>query len=384
MKLLIQCNYDPQGFGGIEMVTKNLLQTLAHRDFNIEVFAGTDSDVSEQRTGYYFFGLKVIRKISGAAILRWGNWQFLRAGLRADLILFQEPFPTLMPALFMLRFLFRKRVVVLIHAIPQMPRTLARPYTWLRNLILARVPVVATTPVLLEQLKLPPESPYPRDVISLCFGEDAPKHVPMLTPDECVALSILPPRYMLFFGRMASYKGVEVLLPAIQAAPEVQFVIAGTGQLSDEVSTFIASNELKNVIFIDRRVSDAEKRHLFVHCTALLLPSTNSSEAFAITQIEAMFFGKPIINTQLHNGVNFVAPADEVALTVPPGDSEALASAIHRLWIDKDLAKQLGDRGKARQALLFSRCVFRQKWLDYFNKTYRSMQNIEPRGQSKG
>lgn len=374
MKILIQCNYDPQNLGGIEMVTQNLLEVLASRNFYIEVMAGTDSDLTEERKGYHFRGLRILHKIRGAVILRWGNWRFLRAGLRSDVILFQEPFPTLLPSLFLLRFVFRKHVFVLVHAIPHMPKALAGPYARLRRTLLTRVPVVATTPILLEQLELPCKSPYPRDVISLCLGDAFIDRGTSPSLNEADDLPILPQRYMLFFGRLASYKGIEILMPAIRAAPEVNFVIAGAGELSAEVSAFIATHGLDNVVFINRRVSDAEKLHLIIHCDAFLLPSTNSSEAFAITQIEAMHFGKPIINTQLNNGVNFVAPANEVALTVPPRDADALAAAIRRLWSDEALANELGSRGKARKERLFSRSEFERKWLNYFERVSHSEQ----------
>lgn len=375
MKILIQCNYDPQNLGGIEMVTQTLLEVLTSRNFDIEVMAGTDSDAIEERTGYRFRGLKILRKISGVVILRWGNWRFLRAGLRSDVIMFQEPFPTLLPSLFLLRFVFRKRVFVLVHAIPHMPKALAGPYARLRRTLFARVPVVATTPILLEQLELPRNTPYPRDVISLCFGDAFTDPGPSPSLNDADDLPILPQRYMLFFGRLASYKGIEILMPAIRAAPEVNFVIAGAGVLSAEVSTFINKHGLENVVFINRSVSDAEKLNLINHCYAFLLPSTNSSEAFAITQIEAMHFGKPIINTQLNNGVNFVAPANDVALTVPPRDADALAAAIRRLWSDEALANELGSRGKERKERLFSRSEFERKWLTYFDLISHSEKN---------
>ncbi len=373
MKILIQCNYDPRSVGGIEAVTRNLLDVLSNRDYEVTVIAAASESRREPREIYKFLGLKMLFKVRGAPVLHFGNWYFFRAGLRADVILFQEPFPTLLPALFLLRFLFRKRVVVLVHAIPAMPRVVSKLYDGIRRMILGRVSVVATTPVLLEQLKLTPHSQHARDVISLCVKRDFPDLKPSTTAHNFELAPVLPSRYMLFLGRLANYKGIEVLLHAIREVPDVQFVISGAGQLSGDVRDHIEKHALRNVSFINRQVSDAEKYYLLAFCEAFILPSTTSSEAFAITQVEAMHFAKPIINTQLKNGVNFVAPANEVALTVPPGDSVALAAAIRRMWDEESLRRYLGCNGKRRKEALFSWNVFHRKWLAYFDRISSSL-----------
>lgn len=63
----------------------------------------------------------------------------------------------------------------------------------------------------------------------------------------------------------------------------------------------------------------------------LVLPSSMSTEAFGIVQLEAMSFGKPVVNTDLPTGVPEVAPNDVTGLTVPPRDSEALANAVNTI-----------------------------------------------------
>ncbi len=365
MKLLIQCNYDPDNLGGIERVTLNLLDVLKSRDIEVEVIAGSASGTVQKRDGYLYRGLEIMRKIDGTPLLRFGNLQFLRAGMRADLIVFQEPFPTLLPGLFLLRFLLRKQVVVLVHAIPHMPKPVAGLYDRVRRALLSRVAVVATTPVLRDQLRLTGSAS--RQVIPLCFDETAAEIQTHLSEAEAAQMPSLPERYMLFFGRLAGYKGLEVLLPAIRDLPHIEFVIAGSGIKGAYVENYIAEYGLTNVIFIHRHVSEKEKYHLIRHCAAFLLPSTNKSEAFAITQLEAMFYSRPVVNTQLSNGVNYVAPDNVAALTVPVNSVDALSIAIQQLWDDPMLAGKLGKGGKNRMDDLFSREAFQSAWGQYFD-----------------
>ena len=66
------------------------------------------------------------------------------------------------------------------------------------------------------------------------------------------------------------------------------------------------------------------KHDLISNAAAFLFPSVHPTEAFGITQLEAMACAKPIINCWLSTGVNWVAPDGECAITVYPDDEQAL------------------------------------------------------------
>jgi glycosyltransferase involved in cell wall biosynthesis len=93
------------------------------------------------------------------------------------------------------------------------------------------------------------------------------------------------------------------------------------------------------------RVSDEQRLELLNACDCLVLPSTG--ESFGIVYLEAWSVGKPVIGCQTR-AVATVIQEGEDGWLVPPGDPVALAEALAR-WIDAPhLARQMGERGRAK------------------------------------
>ncbi|MGH8632446.1 MAG: glycosyltransferase, partial [Burkholderiales bacterium] len=86
----------------------------------------------------------------------------------------------------------------------------------------------------------------------------------------------------------------------------------------------------------------------------LVLPSTQPAEMFGMPLLEAMACGKPVISTALPTGVREINQREVTGLEVPPGDPQALRSAMERLAGDRDLRSRLGAAGRQRVEQTFS------------------------------
>ena len=89
-------------------------------------------------------------------------------------------------------------------------------------------------------------------------------------------------------------------------------------------------------------ISEEEKIAAIKASDFLVMPSTSEAESFGIVQIEAMAFGKPVINTNLRSGVPQVSIHGETGLTIPPGDEDALYKAIKTLGENSNLRTAYG------------------------------------------
>lgn len=171
-----------------------------------------------------------------------------------------------------------------------------------------------------------------------------------------------PETFGVFVGRLVPYKGLNVLLDAA-AASEVPLVIAGNGPLHAELCETVRRRGLEAQVCLLGEVSEAEKTWLLQNARFLALPSVGANETFGIVQLEAMIAGLPIINTDAHPGIGWVARHRNEALTVRARDAGAFAAAMKMMAEDSRLAHELGAAGRERAHAKFGydrfvRCVF--------------------------
>ena len=145
---------------------------------------------------------------------------------------------------------------------------------------------------------------------------------------------------LLAIGRHVPYKGFESLIRAISTT-DYHLTIVGNGPLLVEHRKLVNSLDITDQVKFISNAGNHQLKQLLASCKALVMPSIMPSEAFGLVQIEAMSYGKPIINTNLKSGVPWVARHMKEALTVSPGNIGELRNAIQQLMSDQTLYSQL-------------------------------------------
>lgn len=349
--ILVHSNYSPANHGGIEFVVSVLLKIFSKKNSLTCFFGGLQNENSHTNDNMQFVSRRIILKAGGASLLSWGNLYFIKSSLKSRLIIFQEPYPTLWPAILFVRRILRKKVIVLIHANPVSRTWIMKLYDQIRSFVFSGSICVTTSPNLLSQIDI---SRFSRSlVIPLCIPDE---------PSNCEGKINIEKRFALYIGRLAKYKGIEYLLESAKICPEVNFVIAGDGPLAGYISSYIQENNIKNIDFFNRFVSEEEKYGLISRSDFVLFPSVSENEAFGLVQLEAMKSRKAIINTWLNSGVNYVAPNQICAITVTPKKSNELSAAVRMLWNDTPLSIKLGQNGFSRLNSLFHEELFVKSW----------------------
>ncbi|HEX8600856.1 MAG TPA: glycosyltransferase [Chloroflexia bacterium] len=150
---------------------------------------------------------------------------------------------------------------------------------------------------------------------------------------------------LLYVGRLAYYKGLDVLLKALRQLPGTRLIVVGEGPEGEELRKLSSRLSLEGRVEWRGRVSDAELPALYSSVAALVLPSTGLSESFGIVQLEAHACGTPVVSSNLP-GVREVNPDGVSGLLAQPGDADDLARKLKLLLDDAELRNKLGEQAR--------------------------------------
>jgi glycosyltransferase involved in cell wall biosynthesis len=151
------------------------------------------------------------------------------------------------------------------------------------------------------------------------------------------------PMTVLWLGTVILRKGIPYLIEAARRLRDrnIRFVVAGQIGISDQA----VKSAPPNMQFIGRVVR-GQAEAVYRSADLFVLPTI--SDSFALTQVEAMGQGLPVIATTRCGAVVSDGVDGKI---VPVGDAEALAQAIAQLDEDPELLARMSAaaRVKARQ-----------------------------------
>lgn len=197
------------------------------------------------------------------------------------------------------------------------------------------------------------------DVVTIPNGLDVDAWLPLERGEARKALGIdNDALVLLFVGRIAPVKGIDVLLEAVarvaSSLPDLNvFVIgplSGTFDSRDEhVEPYAAAMlelakglPVEFVGFVSNR--ELRFRQYLAASDALLLPSRSEPQGLVV--LEALAMGTPVIGSRT-GGIPEMISRDSGYL-FPPGDAEALADCIRHAHEDRDRLQALRPALRAR------------------------------------
>ncbi|REJ71178.1 MAG: glycosyltransferase family 1 protein, partial [Proteobacteria bacterium] len=176
------------------------------------------------------------------------------------------------------------------------------------------------------------------------------------------AITREPYRLMTTASADAPLKGLSHLLKAIAALrpdyPDIRLTLVGQPKPDGETQRLIDSLELADCIDCCKGISHEEMVQKYARATVAVVPSMY--EGFGLPAVEAMACGVPLVST---NGGALAEVVADAALVVSPGDGNALAQQIKRLFDDASLREEYAARGLKRveQHFCWERCAERME-----------------------
>lgn len=149
---------------------------------------------------------------------------------------------------------------------------------------------------------------------------------------------------LLVAARLEPQKGHSVLLQAMAVLknefPNLRLVALGDGSLRTELEGQVRKLGLENSVLMPGHSPDV--RGWMSAANVCVLPSF--AEGLPLFAIECLAAGRPMVASAV-DGTPEIVVDGRTGLTVPPGDSAALAQAIGRLLREPNLAAELAAAG---------------------------------------
>ena len=154
---------------------------------------------------------------------------------------------------------------------------------------------------------------------------------------------------VLFVGRLTAVKRLDRLLEAFaevrDRVPDAVLVVAGEGDLTDEVRSVAAS--LGDAVRLVGWQSDVAR----LYASADLVVISSDNEGMPVTLLEAAMAGVPGVTTDVGSAAEVVEHG-VTGLVVPP-DADALSAALVELLLDAERRSVMGRAAAERAAERF-------------------------------
>lgn len=355
--------YKPDSMGGVEELIGQICSGAAKRGVSSDVLTVSDDTSTVDFGDHKHYRAKLDVMVASSAFSMAAFRRFTELARDADLIHYHFPWPFADVVHFATR--VRKPSIVTYHSDIVRQKFLLQFYRPLRDRFLSSVDrIVATSPNYLATSDVLQR--YKDKVEVIPIGLD-PASYPAASEEKLAEWrERVGPKFFLFVGNLRYYKGLHILLDALQGT-EFKAVIVGAGPVESELRQQAARLKLNNVEFVGP-VGDEDKIALLTLCHALTFPSHLRSEAFGISLLEGAMFGKPLITAEIGTGTSYVNVDGETGLVVPPGDVVALRGAMKRLWADDALCRRLSMAGMARFQNLFTAEHMANAYVDLYQR----------------
>ncbi len=338
MKILQLGKFYPPDIGGIEYFMYDLTEMLNEKGIQCDVLCSNSKKVYEEEkiNGYRIYRTKSYGKIASTSISPQMIFKLKSIIQNYDIVHIHFPDPMAVLALIIA---YDKNIKIVTHwhsdIIKQ--KYLKKLFLPFQNWLLEKSDVIiSTSPNYIES------SEDLKNYENKCIAIPSGLNPDRLILDKKIFIRLKNQyknkKIIYSFGRMTDYKGFEYLIDSANYLSDEYVILIAGGGNNKKYQNMIKSMNLENKVKLLGRIKDEEVGAYYKLCNIFVLPSISRNEAFGLVQCEAMYFGKPVISTNIKgSGVSFVNKNNETGLIIPIKNSKAIADACMKILEDSEL-----------------------------------------------
>lgn len=355
----------PESTGGVEKVVHQLAVGMVESGLNVKVLSLTNerSYSVAKYFGYEIHKVPILFEIRSSGFSLKAFSVFRKLAKEVDIINYHYPWPFMD----LLHFIARVKTpsIVTYHSDVVRQKILYRFYLPLEKFFLRSVDkIICSSPnYLLSSSKL---MKYFCKTVMVTFGLRKSDYPYLSNKKRKEWSAKVGKNFFLFIGVLRYYKGLHTLIEAARYVPYT-IVIAGSGPLEAELKKKAKTYGLTNIHFVGY-ITEEDKVALLNLAYAVILPSHLRSEAFGISLLEGLMFGKPLISAEIGSGTTFINISGETGIVTPPSDSTALAYAMAYLSDNPEDAKKMGRNSRRRFYKIFKAEEMVKKYINLYTE----------------
>lgn len=348
--------------GGIEAVINQINDSLPNEEFEKEVLCCSNTDKSSVDNGIKYNRAKYLFEIFNNTISPSFLWKLSR--VKTDILHYHMPFIFAVVCHFIARPKYKKMYITY-HAELVGYDKVMKYFWWLYKYfykIADRIHVLSSNVIYSDKIL----TPFKDKCYVLPFGIDT--KVEENEEQNKIREQYKNKKILLCSGRLVRFKGFQYAIDAMKQVERAVLLIMGDGKYREVLEEQIKNGNLQDKVVLLGEIKDKTlKNEIFSACDIFLLPSIQRTESFAIVQLEAMRHGKPVINTNLGTGVNYVSVDRETGLTVEPKNVKQLTNAINEMLNNDELRLQCGRNARKRVEEFFDIEKIKDKYVEMYS-----------------
>lgn len=162
------------------------------------------------------------------------------------------------------------------------------------------------------------------------------------------SVSIQPETFVVgFVGSLKPWHGLSILTDAFarlhQRVPQARLLIVGDGPERKNLEADVASRELQSAVHFTGAVTPDQIPELLASMSVAVAPYPDCADFYfsPLKVYEYMAAGLPVVTSRIGQLAELIEDGTN-GLLCPPGDAEALAIALERLWDSPELCMRIG------------------------------------------